>query len=230
MAGIYVETFVRAGAAPLIEATQNPELHRRWDLRFTDIAYLAREPGRDQRFRYATRIGFGVEIRGVGETTGSVSQPDGTHVSGLRFLSDDPRSLIARGNGYWRYVPREGGMRFLTYYDYTTRFGAAGARFDAAVFRPLLGWATAWSFDALRLWLERGIEPERAKRLALLRAGFAATAIASLAALRASAARRSPARIAAALGVAVLGTAMALAMPHRDIPSARRCLRRAPGA
>jgi hypothetical protein len=25
-----------------------------------------------------------------------------------------------------------------------------------------MGWATAWSFDRLRLWLERGITPERA--------------------------------------------------------------------
>ncbi|WP_200908346.1 hypothetical protein [Frigoribacterium sp. RIT-PI-h] len=27
--------------------------------------------------------------------------------------------------------------------------------------RPLLGWATAFSFDRLRLWLETGREPER---------------------------------------------------------------------
>ena len=27
-------------------------------------------------------------------------------------------------------------------------------------FRPLIGWATAWGFDCLRLWIERGIEPE----------------------------------------------------------------------
>lgn len=28
------------------------------------------------------------------------------------------------------------------------------------VFKPLIGWATAWGFDCLRLWIERGIEPE----------------------------------------------------------------------
>ncbi len=27
------------------------------------------------------------------------------------------------------------------------------------MFRPLLGWATAWSFDALKLWLEKGLHP-----------------------------------------------------------------------
>jgi uncharacterized membrane protein YphA (DoxX/SURF4 family) len=27
------------------------------------------------------------------------------------------------------------------------------------LFRPLIGWATAWSFDRLRLWIDRGIDP-----------------------------------------------------------------------
>jgi hypothetical protein len=36
------------------------------------------------------------------------------------------------------------------------------------VFRPLIGWATAWSFDRLRLWLERGVDPERSTRQALI--------------------------------------------------------------
>jgi uncharacterized membrane protein YphA (DoxX/SURF4 family) len=31
---------------------------------------------------------------------------------------------------------------------------------DAAVFRPLIGWATAWSFDRLALWVEDGQTPE----------------------------------------------------------------------
>jgi hypothetical protein len=51
-------------------------------------------------------------------------------------------------------------VRFLTRYDYQTRFGAAGRLVDRFLFRPLLGWATAWSFDRLRLWIERGIPPE----------------------------------------------------------------------
>ena len=36
--------------------------------------------------------------------------------------------------------------------------------FDRLMFRPLMGWATAWSFDRLRLWLEEGITPDRAWR------------------------------------------------------------------
>lgn len=32
------------------------------------------------------------------------------------------------------------------------------------VFRPLIGWATAWSFDRLRLWLESKTDPSQAAR------------------------------------------------------------------
>ena len=49
---------------------------------------------------------------------------------------------------------------FLTWYDYETRFGPIGKVLDKCLFRSLLGWATAWSFDRLRLWIEHGIPPE----------------------------------------------------------------------
>jgi Domain of unknown function (DUF4166) len=68
-------------------------------------------------------------------------------------------------------VPVEDGVRFITQYDYETRWGAAGGALDRAAFRPLLGWATAWSFDRLRLWLEDGIPPEESLRRLLPHAG-----------------------------------------------------------
>ena len=142
----------------LWNATQKPDVHERWDIRFTEIRYLPRtretEP---QRFLYATRIGFGLRIEGEGESVGQ-SDRNGDRTSALRFWSDDRKSLIRTGSGYWRYVPTDAGVRFITQYDYETRFGVAGRALDLA-FRPLLGWATAWSFDRLRLWLERGAEP-----------------------------------------------------------------------
>ena len=74
-------------------------------------------------------------------------------------------------------MPTRDGIRFLTWYDYRTRFGTAGALFDRVAFRPLIGWATAWSFDRLRLWLEEGIDPALAMRQSLVhcvaRAGLA---------------------------------------------------------
>ena len=45
-----------------------------------------------------------------------------------------------------------------------------GALFDRLIFRPLMGWATAWSFDRLRLWLEQDVAPEQALRHTLIHA------------------------------------------------------------
>jgi hypothetical protein len=78
--------------------------------------------------------------------------------------------LIEEGSGYWKYVPTAGGVRFLTWYNYRTRFGAAGRLIDRLLFRRLIGWATAWSFDRLRLWIDRGVPPEISMRIALIHA------------------------------------------------------------
>ena len=151
--------------------TQTPTLHERWDLRFSQIAYLPKErESEPQRFRYATRIGLGLEVAGEGESVGERDNADraGGRTSALKFGSDDHRSIIREGSGYWRYIPTSDGIRFLTWYDYRTRFGPLGALFDKIVFRPIIGWATAWSFDRLRLWLEDRIEPAYALRQALV--------------------------------------------------------------
>ncbi|MFF9153641.1 hypothetical protein ACF1AB_15575 [Streptomyces sp. NPDC014846] len=160
--GLYIETHIRADLDELWARTQDPARHQRWDLRFTEIAYLPRVAGEPQRFRYSTRLLPFLTVSGTGVAAGEKERPDGTRTSALRFSSPHPLSLIAEGSGYWRYVPEAHGVRFLTGYDYRPRWGALGALGDRALFRPLMGWATAWSFDRLRLWLERGITPERA--------------------------------------------------------------------
>jgi hypothetical protein len=155
---IYVERLIATPMETLWDATQQPDIHRRWDLRFSEIRYLPRETETEpQRFLYATRIGFGLRIAGEGESAGEATR-DGDRTSALRFWSNDTKSLIRDGSGYWQYAPAGAGVRFITQYDYETRFGAAGRALDL-VFRPLLGWATAWSFDRLRLWLEQGVDP-----------------------------------------------------------------------
>jgi hypothetical protein len=164
---IYVEILIRTPLENVWEASQDPGQHQRWDLRFTDIDYLPRgDDSEPQRFRYSTRIGFGVKIDGEGESRGESAGADGSRVSSLRFWSDSKRSLIRSGSGYWRYVPTADGTRFLTWYDYEVRFGVIGRWVDRAAFRPLLGWATAWSFDRLRMWLDEGIPPEESRRSA----------------------------------------------------------------
>jgi hypothetical protein len=49
------------------------------------------------------------------------------------------------------------------------RFGAAGRVLDRFL-RPVIGWATAWSFDRMRLWAERDIAPETSLRLSAIHA------------------------------------------------------------
>ena len=152
---LYVEILIRTDMNSLWERTQNPVLHSQWDLRFSSIEYLPRhDDSEPQKFLYSKKIGFGMTIRGEGETVGSREDEKGRRSSALKFSSDDFRSLIKTGSGYWQYVPTSQGVRFLTEYDYQTRFGPVGRLFDGIVFRPLIGWATAWSFDRLRLWLE----------------------------------------------------------------------------
>ena len=46
----------------------------------------------------------------------------------------------------------------------------AGRLVDRLAFKPLIGWATAWSFDRLRIWAETGQPPESSLKLALIHA------------------------------------------------------------
>ncbi|WP_127502544.1 hypothetical protein [Actinoplanes solisilvae] len=204
---IYVETLIRAELGEVWLHTKNPQRHARWDLRFTRIDHETAK-----RFRYRTTLLPGVHIDGYGHTTGDRDRdrPDGSALSVLRFGSADRRSLIAHGGGYWRYIPVADGVRFLTAYDYRPRWGRAGRLADR-VFRPLFGWATAWSFDRLRLWLENGVSPATSRWCWLaetaVRAGL----------------------IAATWRFGPLPLIVALALPPLPwTPAARRCHRRPP--
>lgn len=164
---ITVEIEIRAPLEGLWDRTQDPRQHVRWDLRFTEIEYLPREDlEKPQRFRYATRLGFGIGVEGWGETVGKRTG-EGNRATALKFGSEQPWSLIREGSGYWKYEPSLNGVKFSTGYDYRTRFGAAGKVLDR-VFRPLMAWATAWSFDSLRIWLEDETPPRVQRRMALI--------------------------------------------------------------
>jgi hypothetical protein len=180
---IYVESRIRAPIERVWSVTQDPLSHARWDVRFGEITYLPSSDGGPQRFTYSTRVLPGVTIAGTGESLGDRSRPDGTRWSGLRFWADDQRSIIEAGAGYWRYIPTEDGVRFLTRYDYRPRWGRFGEALDRWLFRPVFGWATAWSFDRLRLWLEEEIPPERSRNRALARTLAVAGVLVALAGL-----------------------------------------------
>ncbi|GAA2868690.1 hypothetical protein [Nonomuraea rubra] len=190
---LYIEILIRADLEALWRATQDPARHQRWDLRFGRI-----EPLSEHRFRYST-----LGISGVGVHTGDRHAADGSCTSALRFGSDHPLSPIRAGSGYWRYLPTPAGIRFLTSYGYRPH-----------VLPPrLMWWATAWSFDRLRLWLETGRSPVRTLLQALAEAATRTAAVA----LTAWLAGPLAALAAAALAVAV--------PPLPGTPAARRCLR-----
>ena len=171
---IYVESRIRASMERMWEATQKADEHQRWDARFGSITYAPAGDGEPHRFTYGTTVAPGITIGGTGESLGDRDRPDGTRWSGLKFWATDRRSIVDAGAGYWRYVPTEDGIRFLTRFDYRPRWGRFGEVIDRAVFRPAFGWTTAWSFDRLRLWLEEGIPPEHSRDQAVAHAAAVA--------------------------------------------------------
>lgn len=154
---IYVSAEMNTTMEKLWEYTQEPHIHTEWDARFTEISYVEKQEGEPQKFLYKTKIGFGLEIAGEGESIDK--KRNGERISSLKFWTDNTLSLIQIGRGYWKYTPCKEHIHFETQYDYDTRYGRIGNVIDFYMFRPLLGWATAWSFDALKLWLEKGLHP-----------------------------------------------------------------------
>jgi hypothetical protein len=159
---IYVESVIDADMASVWAATQDPREHVRWDLRFSSIEPIGAPGARAEHFTYTRQVPFHT-VRGVGVNIGEISRPDGSRTSALRFSTDDRLSPIRSGRGYWRYIPTPEGVRFVTGYDYESGWGPL----DLLV-RPLLGWATAWSFDRMRIWLEGGPAPETWRLLDVL--------------------------------------------------------------
>ena len=195
---IYVETLISADIDQVWRTTQDLALHQRWDLRFGRITPLP-----SGHMRYST-----LGISGTAVATGNRDGPGGTRTSALRFGSTHPLSPIRSGSGYWRYLPTPNGFRFLTLYDYRPRVLPG----------RLMWWATAWSFDRLRLWLETGLTPERALLRALAEVAVRGAAVAA-------------AGLALPLWAALTVLAAAVLWPPLPgTPAARRCLRHRPTA
>ncbi|HEY9358396.1 MAG TPA: hypothetical protein VIQ52_19005 [Arthrobacter sp.] len=144
----------------------------------------------------------------------------------LKFDTADVLSPIGPGSGYWRYIPTDDGLRFITGYNYRPGMGILGRILDANVIRPALGWATAISFDRLRMWAESDLHPADSRNRwfidAAARAGGLLTA--GILLRRALTGRNAG---AALVGVAT-GLASFILPSHWSVPRAGRCLRRPP--
>lgn len=155
--GIYVSIRIHAPVETVWALTQDPASHVRWDVRFSRIVPLHGIAGGGERFRYERALP-GHVIHGLGTSIGERLRPDGSRTSALRFETGDRLSPLRSGRGYWRYVPDGDATVFTTGYDYDPGWGRM---IDGLLVRGLVGWATAWSFDRLRLWAETGTPPER---------------------------------------------------------------------
>ncbi|WP_252503852.1 DoxX-like family protein [Sporosarcina sp. Marseille-Q4943] len=156
---IYVEIEIDSHIDDVWDASQDPDLHSQWDLRFSSITYLPKKDGEPQMFTYKRSVSPLLTVEGWGKSTGTFNKGDGTRSSSLHFGTDQWVSPIKEGKGYWKYEPQQKGTKFLTQYDYDANFGSIGKAFDAFVFRPIIGWGTALSFDVLKRWLEKGESP-----------------------------------------------------------------------
>ncbi|WP_242426925.1 MULTISPECIES: hypothetical protein [unclassified Streptomyces] len=224
--GLSIETRVHADLETLRERTQEPGFQPQWDLRSAEIPPLPPTGGRSRSFRYATRVLPFLAVAGTGVSAGERHRAGGDRVSALRFSSSHPLSPLEEGSGHWRYVPTRDGVRFLAGYDHRPRWGGFGRMADRLLFRPLMGWATARSFDRLRLWCERGITPDRSRNRRLLEALARVLLVAVPVAVT-----RLPLGLAslAAVPLTILGLAAAVLVPPSSrTPAARRCPRTPP--
>ncbi|MDH6146004.1 hypothetical protein P3T35_008066 [Kitasatospora sp. GP30] len=229
---LYVETLIAADQELVWNLTQLPQHHQRWDARFTRISYLpSTDPAAPVRFRYVLGLPErtssrtdgtngpiegprrGPRLTGIGITTADRCRPDGSRISALRFRADSALSPLGEGAGYWRYRADPTGVRFSTGYDYRPWPGRLGAAADRWCVRPVVGWLTAWSFDRLRLWAERGIPPERSRRQATAEVMARSSAVVLAALL-----------LGPAGGLPLLALVLLLP-PLPGTPAARRCRR-----
>lgn len=157
---IYVEIEIDSSIEKVWDYTQTPDLHAQWDLRFSSITYNEKEHAdAPQTFTYSTKLMPGVQIAGWGISKGTHEKASGVKTSSLHFGTDQLISPIKEGRGYWQYIPNGDRLTFLTQYDYDVRFGIFGKMLDK-FFRPIMGWATALSFDVLARWLQTGETPQ----------------------------------------------------------------------
>lgn len=222
---LYIEIRIDAELERVWELTQNPLAHPRWDLRFSSIIPVDEDNRGQVRFRYEFRLPLHV-IKGTGTSLGSRHRADGQATSVLKFDTTDRLSPIGAGAGYWRYIPTDAGIRFITGYNYQPGMGLLGRGLDSRVIRPALGWATALSFDRLRLWAESDIDPRTSRSRWFMDFGARTVGVLVAAGLLYRAAmKRRP--WAAVWGAAAMLASIATPA-GASIPRAGRCLRRAP--
>lgn len=156
---VYVETTIHAPIEKVWEYTQNPKLHEQWDLRFSTISLNEPQNEQPQSFLYEKHLGFGLSVTGTGAYRTRMMDERNERASSLKFKSSHPLSFIKEGSGYWKYMKTSDHIVFQTQFDYKTKEGKGWTWADRILFRPMIGFMTAFSFGALKTWLEKGTHP-----------------------------------------------------------------------
>ena len=104
---IYVEIPIQAEIEKVWEASQKPNMHEQWDLRFSSITYLPKEEGKPQEFVYSRTVGPFINVEGWGKSVGTFHKENGTRSSSLQFGTEQWISPIREGRGFWKYEPRK---------------------------------------------------------------------------------------------------------------------------
>ncbi|MES1036165.1 hypothetical protein [Bacillus pumilus] len=156
---VYVETTIHAPIEKVWEHTQNPKLHEQWDLRFSTISLNEPQNEQPQSFLYEKHLGFGLSVTGTGAYRTRMMDERNERASSLNFKSSHPLSFIKEGSGYWKYIKTIDHIVFQTQFDYKTKEGKGWTWADKILFRPMIGFMTAFSFGALKTWLEKGTHP-----------------------------------------------------------------------
>ncbi|WP_345807694.1 hypothetical protein [Bacillus pumilus] len=156
---VYVETTIHAPIEKVWEYTQNPKLHEQWDLRFSTISLNEPQNEQPQSFLYEKHLGFGLSVTGTGAYRTRMMDERNERASSLQFKSSHPLSFIKEGSGYWKYMKTSDHIVFQTQFDYKTKEGKGWTWADRILFRPMIGFMTAFSFGALKTWLEKGTHP-----------------------------------------------------------------------
>ena len=143
---VHVAVWLAIPVAEVWRVTQDHHVHPTWDHRFSRIIMLSDTITTGTTMRYEKRL-FGMVIRGFGRY--KLHRP--LRQSTFEFWSDDPRSLIRRGAGLWRYVEHaDGSVEFRTSYTYDVRWGLFGRVLDKLVARRWFQRETERSFARLR--------------------------------------------------------------------------------
>jgi len=108
------------------------ELTSLGDLRFHEESntYLAHREASPNDSTTQRGLGSDYKLSVKVRVHGNREEATGLRTSAAQVLVGGLEIIDREGSGYWQYIRHENGVRFLTWYDYRTRFGAMGRLLD----------------------------------------------------------------------------------------------------